>query len=147
MEKKVKYLIIALIGISSFTLLLLFNFNILPGLDFWQNTENEDTEINPKDTVSNISLTVDYNNGTKKIKKNFTLTDGKITVFDALVKWCEVEYDEYDSSGFYNDYFVTSIDGKGEGWTYYVNEEYVGIASNKYDLSNGDTIEWRFVGS
>ena len=124
MEQKKKYMLIALIGATLFSLLILINFNL-------NNTDK-------LEMVENITLTVDYNNGTIKTQENFTLSGGKTTAFDALNQWCEIQYAVYG-----NRYFVIAIDGIGGDWLYFINGNLAGEGSNVYALNNGDLVEWR----
>lgn len=128
MKKKTKFLLIAIIGVLSFTILLVFNFYL------------SKTEPTLSD-VENISLIVDYNNGTIKGHYNFTLDGGKTTVFDALDKWCKVEYQE-SSLGI----FVTAIDGIRGSWIYLVNGYSPEFGSKVYALKDGDLVKWLRVG-
>jgi len=65
------------------------------------------------------------------------------TVFDLLLLEHEVNYSE---SGM--GVFIKSIDGKknsgGRYWIFYVNGERGNIACNKFIVSEGDKIEWRY---
>jgi len=127
MEQKKKYILIAIIGVTLFSLLIIINFNLYKTPD-------------KLEVVENIALHVDYNNGTIKTRTNFTLSEGKTTAFDALNQWCEIQY---AVNG--NRYFVISIDGIGENWLYFVNGIAPGESSNLYALNNGDLVEWRHI--
>ena len=124
MRKKFKYVIIALIGIISFTTLIFINFNL--------------KQTPPKlQKVEGLNLFVDYNNGSVKVRENFTLEGGKTTVFDALAKWCNIRYDNYGWG-----IIVREIDGIGGNWLYYVNNYSPSVGSNLYPLKNGDSVKW-----
>jgi hypothetical protein len=127
MRKKFKFIIIALIGIASFTTLIIVYFNL--------------KQASPTlEKVEGLNLYVDYNNGSIKIRENFTLEGGKTTAFDSLSKWCIVKYSIYG-----REFFVREIDGIGGNWLYYVNNHSPGDASNLYPLENGDSIRWERV--
>ena len=126
MEKKLKFSIIAIIGISSFTVLLIANFSLYPN----PNTSS-------KEIVNNINLIVDYNNGTIKIHENFTLDNWKTTVFDALDKWCDVIIIDYVWG-----IFVSEIDGVSGNWIYMVNNSTPYVAAHNYQLNDGDEVKW-----
>ena len=66
--------------------------------------------------VEGLNLFVDYNNGSIKVRENFTLEGGKTTAFDALKNWCTIRYDNYGWG-----IIVREIDGIGGNWLYYVN--------------------------
>ena len=116
MKKQIKFILIAIIGISCFTILILINFS------FYKTPQTQTT-------VENISLIVDYNNGTIKEHYNFTLDERKTTAFDALDKWCDIEYQEY-SLGI----IVRVIDGVSGSWLYMVNNNHPEVSAAIYPL-------------
>ena len=126
MNKKLKFILIAVTGITSFTILLVVNFNLT------YNSINQ-----PKDSVFNITLIVDYNNDTIRFHENFTLDNEKTTAFDALDKWCDIKTIDY-SWGI----FVSEIDGISGNWIYMVNNNTPFVAAPKYHLDNGDEVKW-----
>ena len=146
MEKTHKYLILVIIGTTCFTGLILFNYYIVPEWQASLNQSNNDDDAyvgldNPLQEVHNITLIVDYNGEleTKKVK-DFNLTSGKTTAFDAVDKWCDVEYWEGKK-------YITYIDGVGIGWTYYVNEPPLpNKPAIEFYLNNGDKVYWTYVG-
>jgi hypothetical protein len=127
MRRKFKFIIIAIIGIISFTTLVLINFNLKQPPPTLQRVEG-------------LSLYVDYNNGSIKTRDNFTLEGGKTTAFDALAKWCTIQYDNYGWG-----IIVREIDGVGGNWLYYVNNYSPGVGSDLYPLKDGDSINWTRV--
>ncbi|MHA1293536.1 MAG: DUF4430 domain-containing protein [Promethearchaeota archaeon] len=137
MEKIPKFVFIGIIGVSCFTLMFMYYFGFFPYLESPYNTDNENESKSESD-VYNITLIVDYNNGTIKIRKNFSLEKEHTTVFDALEKWCVLKYTEYPNG----DFFITSIDGVEGDWQYWVNDDYAGVAANKYFLKDFDEIKW-----
>ncbi|TFG26388.1 MAG: DUF4430 domain-containing protein [Promethearchaeota archaeon] len=124
MKRKAKFFIIGIIGIISFSTLITINFNL---------KQTPDTI----ELVTDLNLHVDYNNGSIKIRQNFTLSEGKTTVFDALALWCELLYDDYGWG-----IIVREIDGVGGNWLYYVNDVSPSVGSDLYPLENGDSIRW-----
>lgn len=126
MDKKLKFLVIALVGITSFSILILFNFNL-----YYTPTTP------PKETVSDISLVVDYNNGTIKVHENFTLDNRKTTAFDALDKWCDIKYNDFGWG-----IFVQEIDGISGSWIYMVNNITPNTGAPNYSLDDGDEVKW-----
>lgn len=125
MKKSYKYLIIVIIGISAFTSLFLINsllFNPPPTLE----------------TVSDISLTVDYNNNTFKRVDNFNLDGGKTTAFDALDKWCDVSYEDFGWG-----IIVRGIDGVSGNWIYMINNQSPSVGASYYPLEDGDFVAWQ----
>lgn len=125
MEQKKKYILIAIIGISLFSMLILFNLSLY-------------NPPNNLERVDNITLIVDYNNGTIKMHENFTLSEGKTTAFDALNEWCDIQYDDFGWG-----IIVRAIDGISGNWLYYINGNAPGIGSDAYPLNNGDLVKWQ----
>ena len=127
MRKKVKNILIVLVGVSLLASLLIFN------LSLYKKPE-------PLESVNDISLSVDYNNGTVKTRLNFTLDSGKTTALDALDKWCEIDYDDFGWG-----VIVREIDNVRGSWIYKVNEFSPSIGASVFTLKDGDLIEWQLV--
>ena len=127
MKKNTKIIMLVGIGIALFSILLIFNFNL------YKSPE-------PLQSVENISLIVDYNNGTIKTRTNFTLDSGRTTAFDALDRWCEIEYDDFGWG-----IIVRIIDGIDGNWIYQVNGYGPGVGASLYQLNNGDIVKWERV--
>ncbi len=126
--KRIKPVIIGLIGITCFSIL------IVAGLML----SNQNSTTPNFSDVNNITLIIDYGDGTQKVKERFSLPAGQTTAFDALDKWCEIEYNDFGTMG----YLVTSIDGKSGDWIYFVNDESPNLSSTKLYLSDGDVVKW-----
>jgi hypothetical protein len=127
MRKKVKNTIIVLVGVSLLASLLIFN------LSLYKKPE-------PLESVNDISLSVDFNNGTVKTRLNFTLDGGKTTALDALDKWCEIDYDDFGWG-----VIVREIDNVRGSWIYKVNGFGPSIGASVFTLKDGDLIEWQLV--
>jgi hypothetical protein len=127
MKKNIKIITLAVIGISLFSILIFINFNL------YKNPE-------PLQSVEDISLIVDYNNGTIKTRTNFTLDNGRTTAFDALDLWCLVEYDDFGWG-----IIVRVIDRLSGNWIYQVNDYGPGVGAAAYPLENGDVVKWERV--
>ena len=125
MVQKKKYMLIAIIGATLFSLLIFINFNLYKAPD-------------KLEMVENITLIVDYNNSTIKTRENFTLSGGKTTAFDALNQWCEIQYDDFGWG-----VIVRAIDGLGGNWLYFINGKAPGVGSDVYALKDGDLVEWK----
>ena len=127
LKKFNKYILIAVLAIASFTSFFVFTSSIEVG------------EVNePLREVTDITLIVDYGNGTVIIWEPFDLTDYNTTAFDALSKWCEVEITDYGERGI----IVESVNGLEKGWLYSVNDISPGVSANKYNLEDGDIVKW-----
>ena len=134
------------------------------GIYIWLYNENKiENGINPKDCITNYSwdndpnrlklpeisenltLIIDFKNGTRLEFKNITLTNYYTSAFDLLNECCEVRYKIYcwDQVAFY----VTHINNVGIGWTYKVNGIMVNAACNLVGLDNNSIVIWEFVGS
>ena len=127
MRKKIKLVLISLIGISAFMSLIIVNIIL-----------NEKPET--LEGVEDISLFVDYNNGTIKTRTNFTLDNGKTTALDALEKWCIIRY-EVSVRGI----LVTEIDGVSGDWIYKVNGFLAPVGAAAYPLESGDVVTWKHI--
>ncbi|MBY8988373.1 MAG: hypothetical protein KGD61_07955 [Candidatus Lokiarchaeota archaeon] len=127
MRKKVKFILIALVGISAFISLIIFNSLL------YKKPET-------LESVEDISLFVDYNNGTIKTRTNFTLDNGKTTALDALAKWCIIKY-VVSPRGI----LVTEIDGLGGGWIYMVGGFSPNSGAAVYPLESGDLVTWKHI--
>ena len=141
MKKNIKYLLIGIITISSFTALILFNFYIIP------NFQSDLTQIHNDDRdkkleVINITVSVDYSGiQEKEIFQNINLTNFETTAFHALVNCCVIKYIDF-SWGLK----VEEINGVGGGWIYWINNDPLpNIPSNYFNLLDNDTVNWEFV--
>ncbi|MFX1527913.1 MAG: DUF4430 domain-containing protein [Promethearchaeota archaeon] len=122
-----KFALIAILGVASFTSLFIYISNFSVG------TINE-----PKQEVYDITLVVDYGNGTLITVDNMNLINYKTTAFDALNYSCNVLYKDYGEMG----YLVEAVNGTYGNWLFYVNDEYIVAAANFYNLDNGDVVKW-----
>ena len=124
-----KYILIAILAAASFTSFFVYTSSL------------EVPEVNqPLREVQDITLIIDYGNGTIDTWENFELTDYNTTAFNALIKWATIEVTDYGDMGI----IVESIAGREGNWLYNINDEYPGVSANKYNLKNGDTVKWIF---
>ena len=124
-----KYILVAILATASFTSFFIFAFSM------------DVPEVNePLREVQDITLIVDYGNGTIETWENFELSDYNTTAFNALDKWCNIEYTDYGDMGI----IVESIDGKRGNWLYSVNDESPGVSAHKYNLKTGDIVKWTY---
>lgn len=137
MEKITKILFIAIIGIFSFTVLLLFNSGVL-------EFNAEPVDDTPQEPVHDLTLIVEYNNGSIKKESGFTLDAGETSVLDALKKFCDVTYIEYSNG----DVFIEAIDGLANEspkyWQYWINGKYAQVSASAYLLNDSTIIEWKY---
>lgn len=136
MKKRFKYIIIAIIGILSFSTLI--------GINYYFNIPK-----NRKKSVNNITLIVNYA-GIKPVDRwdNISLSDGKTTVIYALLEKCDVEMSGTPEK----DAFVEAINGvkqyenlAGYFWLFFVNKTQSPVGSSLYTLDNGDLIWWNYT--
>jgi len=129
LKKFNKFALIAILASASFTSFFVFTFSI------------EIAEVNePLRNVQDISLIVDYGNGTIRTWEDFELSDYNTTAFDALKNWCEIEYTDYGDMGI----LVESVDHIRGNWRFSINDDFPGVSANKYNLQNGDIVKWIF---
>ncbi|MBD3213199.1 MAG: DUF4430 domain-containing protein [Candidatus Lokiarchaeota archaeon] len=102
------------------------------------NIELNISYYNPLISLKNLTLIIVHQSSDTDIWANFSLYIGEETVYDALIKWCEVSFDDYGLMG----YLITGIDGDNGDWRYSINDQYVGVAANKAKLNNNDIIKW-----
>jgi hypothetical protein len=143
MKKKIKYLFIGVIGISSFTILIIFNFVILPNL---QSNSNQPINNNreKKFEVRNISVYIDYS-GVKEndLFQNLNLTNYETTAYHALLNCCVIKIKDFGWG-----VYVEEINGVGIGWIYWINNDAPpSMPSNYFYLMDNETVNWKYVGS
>jgi len=127
MRKKIKFIVITLVGVTAFASLIIFNFNL------YKKPET-------LGRVEDISLFVDYNNGTIKTRTNFTLDNGKTTALDALEKWCIIRYEDFGWG-----IIVREIDGVSGNWIYMINGFSPSVGASVYTLKSADLVTWERV--
>ncbi len=127
MRKKIKFILITLVGVTAFTSLIIFNFNL------YKKPET-------LGSVEDISLFVDYNNGTIKTRTNFTLDNGKTTALDALEKWCIIRCEDFGWG-----IIVREIDGVIGNWIYMINGFSPSVGASVYTLKSADHVTWECV--
>jgi hypothetical protein len=126
-KKLNKFALIAILGVACFSSLFIFISN------FSVSTLN-----GPKQEVYDITLIIDYGNGTIITVEDINLINSKTTAFDALNYSCDVSYKDYGEMG----YLVEVVNGTYGNWLFYVNDEYIISAANHYYLNNGDVVRW-----
>lgn len=126
---------------------------IIAGVALWQLTASSPKVLPAKDqapveqekTVPKVSVTIDFGDSTIR---NFTDITAS-TPFEALqnattANSLPVEIKKYDFGT-----LVESINGfknsADKAWVYYVNGQSGTVASDKYELKNGDIVEWKYV--
>lgn len=141
MKKKAKFLLLGVIGVSSFCFLILFGFFIIPMMQSSSNNKI-DKRSELLFEVTNITVIVDYSEVKDiDIFKYINLTNFKTTAFHALLNCCDVVTQDY-GWGIY----IKQINGIGEGWIYTVNNESLpNIPSNLFNLIDNDIIKWTHV--
>lgn len=105
-------------------------------------TAHSSSTISKERTAVNIELIIDYGNSTQQV---FTGLSG-LTAFDALDQSASVVYVEHIFGR-----FVTAIngvannaEGNGRYWQFWVNGELAPIATDFYELTDGDRILWKY---
>jgi len=134
--KMLKYLLTGIFGTICFSSLLVYSYWLTRGVASIDEKSNE----TPLEVVEDITLIVDFGDGTVKNWEGFTLKEGKTTVLDALEKYCDIKYEDYGWG-----ILVTEIDGVEGDWIYEVNGEQPGHGADRHYLRDGDTIEWILV--
>ena len=141
MEKRIKYILLVLIGISCFSLLFLFNTILLQNPESPINQKNGERDVKQY-SVENITLIIDYS-GIKTNEKfeNINLTNYETTAYHLLLNCCEIVIIDYDWGVYINE-----INGVGVGWIYTINNDVPpSMPSNYFNLLDNDTVKWTHV--
>ena len=101
------------------------------------------------EVVFNVTVIIDYGNGTAETHLVHELHHPNVTVFRALLAVANVSF------RYYGDLvFVEAINGvwnnennNGKYWQYWIDGEYGKVAANKCILKNCSVVEWRYVES
>ena len=120
--------------------------------DFVQKQQGErSTNQNITNSTISASLIIDFGNNTTMVFENITLKDP--TPYGLLMECAKPEHGNFTVEatyyGEYDSMFVQSIDGvengnNGRYWQYYVNGTLPMVGANKYNLKNGDIVEWKY---
>jgi len=141
-SRSLKFFTVALIGTGSIMGLVLVQFGI-----FAPASTGINYCVKCRESVSNISLYINYGNGTVDSWTEFSLENNNTSVFDAINKYCIIEYRKYGPNQ--DTFYVASINGMSEnsthGWEFRVNNEYIWIASNLYSLENNSIIHCNYT--
>ena len=141
MEKRIKYILLVLIGISCFSLLFFFNTILLQNPESPINQNNGERDVKQY-CVENITLIIDYS-GIKTNEKfeNINLTNYETTAYHLLLNCCEIVTIDYDWGVYINE-----INGVGVGWIYTINNDVPpSMPSNYFNLLDNDTVKWTHV--
>jgi len=134
MEKRNKYILLAFVGISCFSLLFLFFSNSILLHNLQSSIiQIEDERAVKQYSVDNITLFIDYS-GVKTNEKfeNVSLTNNNC---------CTITIQDY-GWGIY----IQEINGVGPGWIYTVNNGAPpSMPSDYFNLLNNDTVTWKHV--
>ena len=103
-------------------------------------------------TASNVTLIIDYQNGTANNEwDGVNLTDHYTSAYDLLNNETQITYSIYNNMGEYPEFMITSINGltnnqnsNGRYWQYYVNGVYAQIGVNHDQLNDNAIEEWYY---
>ena len=117
-----------------------------------KNTEVPITEnLQGMNQETAVTLRIDFDNGNIKNYNVVKLGQGK-TVFDLLKKITEennleFSFKEYPDMGVLVESIgnVKNDFGINKWWQYWVNGQYATVGADKYELKNGDFIEWKYI--
>lgn len=140
-KKSFGLLLSLIIILSSLLIIGLVN----PDIFRWNQTNNGD-ENQTESLFTNVTMIVDFGNLTVNIHENISIYDETTTVFHVLDNYYSVEYDSYS-----NGKLVTSINGiqnsvsENTFWFYWINNEYVNLASSSFMIQSNMTILWNYT--
>lgn len=143
--KTLKFLLIGIIASISLTFLILFQLGVFIPPNNNGNGDNGQS-VMYKESVSNITLYIDYGNETVDIWVGYSLYNYNTSVFHALDMYYDLEYEYY---AIYDDYLITSINGISQNsthaWHFWVNGEISPTGCSKYALDNDSIINWNYT--
>ncbi|GAB4305173.1 MAG: hypothetical protein Kow0069_00590 [Promethearchaeota archaeon] len=97
-------------------------------------------------TATNITLILDYGNGTVEELRGLSYTGVDPTVFDLLNATCRVEAELYPNGL----YLVTGINGVVQDdshfWHFWVNGTYSPTGASITPLGSSSVVTWKFLG-
>lgn len=91
----------------------------------------------------NVSMTINYGNGTLKTTKSVYLSIGA-NVLDALnaVATVNISYSTYGVYIYAVNNVLNNKNGNNLYWQYYINGVYAIVGADQYKLNDGDQIKW-----
>ncbi|MHA1647482.1 MAG: DUF4430 domain-containing protein [Promethearchaeota archaeon] len=119
------------------------NFNTTPPKD--KDYNSEDILYHPENYYYNISLSIDYWNGTIETNSNLTISKSNSSVFDILSQNYEVSYKTYSLGK-----LVTGINGLIENqenntyWFIWINGTYSNNGAEQIYVKNNTLVEWKY---
>lgn len=89
---------------------------------------------NTQSLAQNVTVIIDYSNGSSPIQ--FDDVEGH-NALEVLEEVAIVTF------GIWGRLYVVAINGySGNGWVYYVNENFPGFAAVHYDVQGGSVVKW-----
>ncbi|MBD3352042.1 MAG: hypothetical protein GF364_11200 [Candidatus Lokiarchaeota archaeon] len=145
MKKSTKKILSCLVVLAAVSLatgvILLYNNNSNGNNDHsdysWASDPNR---LNMPEERSNLTLIIDFNNGTVLEFKDVDLDDHYTTEFDLVNSCCIIEYDIYWWTPV--SFFISSINGLKGDWTFEVEGEYIPTGANTISPENNSISEW-----
>lgn len=128
----------AVIGEAAYTCTISISCATILDNPDWLNPEK--TELVPEDGVILSAQTVAFYEGE--------------SVFNVLLRICKQQgiHMEYSNTPVYNSAYIEGIHnlyefdcGEGSGWMYKVNDWFPNYGCSRYQLADGDVIEWVFT--
>lgn len=95
------------------------------------------------ETRENLTLIVDYKNGTIDEFEDIDLFDHYTTCFDLLNKCCRIDYKTYNWQP--KSFFIEEINGLSGDWVYEVNDESIPAAANVVSPPNDSVVFWEYI--
>jgi len=140
MEKRNKYILLAFLGVSCFSLLFFYNSLLLQNPQSPIIQDEEERAVKQY-SVDNITLIIDYS-GVKTNEKfeNISLTNYQTTAYHLLLNCCEITIENYGLQIYVKE--INSV----TNWIYTVNNGIPSnMASNYFYLLDNDTVKWKHV--
>jgi hypothetical protein len=129
------------IFLLAISILLLFNLAILYSPQDDSVSGACTTAVPTRITIANVSIFVNFKNGTVQHNENVTCTRDNVravTVFNVMNANYRIAYEVRP-----NGYLVTAINDAAQGgWTYTIDGTAPAIACNRQPACNGSIIRW-----
>lgn len=113
--------------------------------DYVNRKEYTNPTYDPTKHYKNITLEVDFNNGTIDIHTNLVISQNESSVFEILNKFYDLGFETYSYGK-----IITSIDDVANNvqtnqfWFFWLNQEYSNLGATTVFIDDDDVIVWKY---
>ncbi len=108
-------------------------------------TKPETKPTSERSSLGDIAVTIEFPDGKDSIKEVVDSAREGDTVLDVLQQLKLVSVESHGTGG---NAFVTKIGdletSAGEGWLFYVNDQWADRGAGAFELHKGDTVRWKY---